>query len=326
MTDSQVDSPQAAESWDNYWQGIAEAGAHSVGGARHPAIKAFWQEVFFEAAQDYTNPAILDIASGSGPLLDLALLAFGVEGADITSIDISGAAIESIRQRYPSVHGLVADASSIPLEADKFDLVTSQFGVEYAGQEAIPEAVRLNARGGRLALMMHKKGSRIHNECEETLDAIERTQRSGFIPLATQMLRAGFAAVGGADREPYDTAGMKFAPAVAALEAVMKQYGKNVAGDTVLSLYSGVADIHENIQHYDPDEVLSWLERMDGELETFKGRMTSMLETATDYETFDRICVNLQELGYSTEQAGPLMVPGEDLPLAWIVVANKEAA
>jgi SAM-dependent methyltransferase len=326
MTDSPLDSAQAAEAWENYWLGVAEAGAYDAGGVSHPAIQAFWKELFFEAAQHYSNPSVFDIASGSGPLLDVALLAFGVEGADITSVDISESAIEGIRERFPGVQGLVADATSIPLDTGVFDLIVSQFGVEYAGTDAIYEAARLLAPGGQMALMLHKQGGCIHHECAATLDAIERVQESKFIPHALETLRAGFAAVRGADREPYESAAKMLAPAIGALEEILAQYGDHVAGDTVISLYCGVADIHSDIQQYDPDEVLGWLERLGGELGAFKDRMSSMIDSAIDHDTFEQICTSLRNLGCTIEQAGPHLAPGNDLPLAWTIVASRPGA
>ena len=46
------------------------------------------------------------------------------------------------------------------------------------------------------------------------------------------------------------------AAAVPALEAIMKQYGEHVAGDTVARLYNDVGRIHGDIQRYEPAEVL----------------------------------------------------------------------
>ena len=325
MNDSTFESPEAAIAWENYWSGVIEAGAYSAGGVSHPAIQSFWKQFFFEAAQAYNTPAILDIASGDGALIDLALLAFGVEGAEISSIDLSEAAVESIRERFPTVQGQAADAGDVPHESGHFDVISSQFGVEYAGEKAVSEAARLLAPGGRLALLMHKQGSCIHYECAANLDAIQRVQTSGYMTKALDMFRAAYAALGGAERQPYDDAAAELAPAVQELEGIMREYGKNVAGDTVLSLYGGVADIHERLQAFDPEEVLGWLQRLDSEMETFAGRMKSMIESAMDQEAFEKACGILRGAGCEVDQAGPLLAPGEDLPYAWVITASRPA-
>ena len=322
-TESNSETLGTAKSWDTYWQGTGDVGAFSAGGASHPAVLAFWEEFFRTVKQKYDAPLMIDLASGNGALVEAALGEFADAEVDITCVDLSAAAIENIQNRFPQVQGLVSNARTIPLESGRFDIVTSQFGVEYAGLEAIDEAARLLAPGGVLALMLHNQAGSIHRECEQALDAIHRVQESGFMPHAIEMLRTGFEAVRGADRAPYDAAAKRLAPALQALEEIMAQYGEHVAGDTIARLYSDMGRIHSRIQHYDPDEVLDWLKKMDGELGAYAGRMSSMSECAIDGKTFDRICTGLRQRGYRTETAGPLIAPGHDLPLAWVLVAER---
>ena len=314
---------QVADSWDTYWHGTGDVGAYSSGGVNHPAILSFWDEFFQGVKQDYNEPKIIDIASGNGAVVERALATFGAEQPDFTCLDVSDAAIKNIRDRFPQVDGIVTDARSIPLDSGSFDIATSQFGVEYAGLEAINEVARLPASGGRLALLLHNKAGSIHRECVESLDAIVRLQESRFIPFTIDMLSAGFKAVRGADRAAYETAAKKLAPAIGVLEAIMKQYGQHVAGDTIARLYNDVGQIHQEIQHYEPTEVLDWLGRMDGELDAYAERMSSMSNSAIDAETFEQICAGLRSRDHTIERAEPLMAAGLDLPLAWVLVAFK---
>jgi len=323
MINSKSDSSQVAQSWDTYWHGTGDIGAYSSGGANHPAILAFWDEFFQSVKRDYTVPTIIDIASGNGAVIVRALAAFGDEKADITCLDVSDAAVTNIRSRFPHLRGLVADARSIPLDSGGFDVVTSQFGVEYAGLEAIDEATRLLAPGGRIALLLHNQAGSIHQECEESLDAIVRLQECRFIPYAIDMFSTGFDAVRGADRAPYEAAAKQLAPAIGALETIMQQYGQHVAGDTIARLYHDVGQIHQRIQHYDPGEILDWLNRMDGELDAYAGRMSSMSNCAIDSETFEQIVAGLRNRDYTIDRAAPLEIPDHKLPLAWTLIAIK---
>ena len=59
--------------------------------------------------------------------------------AEFTCIDISESAISTLVDRFPEVSGVVADARAIPLESESYDVAASQFGIEYAGLEAIDE-------------------------------------------------------------------------------------------------------------------------------------------------------------------------------------------
>ena len=323
MNKPKTDSSQLARNWDAYWHGTGDIGAFSSGGVSHPAILAFWDDFFEAVKQDTVNTTLLDIASGNGAVIERALAVFGEEGIDVSCVDISESAIRNILSRFPAVHGRVADARSLSFEPGSFDIVSSQFGVEYAGLDAIDEAARMLARGGRLAMLLHNRVGVIFQECKANLDAISQLQESGFVPLTTTMFRAGFAAVRGADRVPYDEAGIQLAPAIETVEGIMKQYGQRIADDTIVRLYSDVSEIHSSIQHYEPDEVLGWLEKMDRELKTYAGRMSSMCEAAIDERAFEEICAGLSKFDCQVVQAGPLIVPGQEFPLAWALTAKR---
>lgn len=325
MNETQTETSPVASNWDDYWRGTGVAGAYSSGGVNHPAILAFWDAFFSQARSEYSTPSILDIATGNGAVIERALAVFEDNPPEISCVDISEAAIANIRRRFDAVHGVVSDACSVPLESASFEIVTSQFGVEYAGEEAIFEAIRLLADGGRLALLMHSKSGSIHRECSDNLEAVSRFQASGFISGAHSMFQAGFEAVRGADRIPYDDAAKQLAPAVSEAEAIMKQFGEGVADDTIARLYGDVARIHAEIQHYDPQEVLSWLEKMEPELEAYAGRMNSMVNAAIDESGFETTCSKITDLGCHIEQAGPLLVPGNEIPLGWVIVAHKRS-
>jgi ubiquinone/menaquinone biosynthesis C-methylase UbiE len=323
MKENKFDPSEVADSWDTYWHGTGDIGAYSSGGVNHPSILAFWDDFFAAVKQDYNNPGIIDIASGNGAVVERALATFGDEQADFTCVDVSDAAITNIRDRYPQVEGIVTDARDIPLDSSSFDIATSQFGVEYAGLEAITEAARLLANGGRLALLLHNQTSSIHRECLESLDAIVRLRESRFVPRAIEMFGAGFEAVRGADRTAYETAARNLAPAIGTLEEIMKQYGQHVAGDTIARLYNDVGHIHQRIQHYESKDVLDWLKRMDGELDAYAKRMSSMSQTAIDEGTFEQIKAGLRNQDCTIERAEPLVTPDQELPLAWVLIASR---
>ena len=324
MNKTETDSSQAAENWDAYWQGTGDIGAFSSGGVSHPAILSFWDEFFKGVKHEYQKPAMLDIASGNGAVIERALAVFENDAINISCVDISESAISNIQSRFPAVHGMVADARSIPLEPGGFDLVSSQFGVEYAGLEAIEMAAQMVSSGGTLAMLLHTRAGAIYQECKTNLHAIIQLQECNFVSLTRNMFRAGFEAVRGADRAPYDGAAAKLAPALKTVEAIMQQHGQGVADDTVVRLYSDVADIHSSIQHYEPDEVLDWLDKMDGELKTYAGRMSSMCEAAIDEQTFEKVCDGLTQFGCQLIEAGPMAIPGHDLPLAWVLLAKRD--
>lgn len=311
------------ESWDKYWHGTGTAGAFSAGGASHPGIQVFWSDFFQSIIGRFAPPRHVDIATGNGAVVETALTLLANDKPAITCVDISESAIRNVETRFPGVAGVVSDATSIPLDDYGFDVVTSQFGIEYAGPNAVPEAARLVAPGGALGLLMHIENGSVHKECEDSLAAITAIRESEFVALATDLFRNGFAAVRGADRAPYDAAGTNFAPAVAAAEKIMDKYGDDVAGGSVAKLYDDIARIHSSMPKYDPDEVLGWLSTMDAEMAAYGDRMSSMISAASSRTEFEQVCTQLQSSGLKIGMASELLVGEETQPLAWALIATR---
>lgn len=309
------------DDWNSYWLGSQAASAEECGGVKHPLVSSFWAAFFREQQGSSLNT--LDVAAGSGAIVAAAQGA-GLNLGDFVCLDTSTAAITTLVERFPDVKGLVADALSIPLAKHSLDVTTSQFGVEYAGMDAINELIRVLVPGGRMGLLLHCQDSVIYREAAASVDAIARLQASRFIPMALEMFEAGFAIFQGVAPQRYRHAAKEFKPVYHSLEAIMDQHGVHVAGDTVCELYNSVARIQNRLQHHDGREVLDWLTRIDSELTAYSGRMDSMCDVALSKDNFDLLCDQLHDKQFEIQQAGRLQTPGQTDPVAWFLVANKK--
>ena len=323
MADHKSDSSPIAESWDTYWHGARHGAAYTGGGTSHPLILSFWDEYFKAVKTQYGTARIIDIASGSGAVIECAKAAFGGQLADFTCLDISASAISMLKKRFPGVHGIVADARSIPLDPAGYDIATSQFGIEYAGLEAIDEVTRLITPGGQLTLLLHNRAGGIYTQCAASLDAIEKLQEARFIPYSITMFEEGFAAIRGADPAKHDAAAGKLVPAIRTMESIIMQHGKHVADGTIMRLFNDVKTMHGRMQNYEPSEVLDWLNKMDGEVQAYAGRMASMCNAAIDAEAFEQLKDKLKGQGHKILRGEALVNPDQVVPLAWALVAEK---
>ena len=311
------------ESWDSYWQGAQTSGAYTGGGSSHPLVTSFWTHFFLIEKDRNSTPRIIDIASGNGAVVDCANTVFEGQLPDFTCLDVSESAIRILEERFPGVKGIVADAASIPLDSASFDIATSQFGVEYAGLEALEELTRLVASGGELALLLHHSGGTIHEQCKASLDATRQMQAAEFIPKCIAMFEAGFSTLQGGDRDRYSAAGKQFAPAIKTMEAILAQHGADVADGTILRLYRDVRTIHDRMRHYEASDVVGWLKKLQQETEAYAGRMASMLDVAIDDARFQQVCTDLTDQGFEILRAEPLASADQAPPLAWVLVAKK---
>lgn len=318
-----TDSPSAIHSWDTYWRGASHVATFSSGGTSHPAVLSFWDEVFGNTDMHGNASRIVDIASGSGAVIESAKSAWGGQLPNFTCVDISESAVHTLQRRFPSIHALVADARNIPLQTGKFDMATSQFGVEYAGPKAMDELIRLVGPSGRIALLLHHRDGGIYRQCAASLDAIERTIAAEFVPRAITMFKAGFELYRGGERDPFEVASRHFVPAIHSMESIMTQHGQHVTDGTILRLYRDVRSIHERMQNYDAAEVLGWLERMQDELHAYAGRMESMCSSALDGSAFSALGEKLTANGYKLMRNEALLVPESNTALAWALIASR---
>lgn len=325
MTDYKTNTSVALD-WDKYWHGAQEGAAFGSEGINHPAISSFWQQYFSSARGKFSSPKIVDVASGTGAVLESASRVYdGAKLPQFCCLDTSVWAINSIRQRFADVLGYVSDAKAIPLASASMDIGTSQFGVEYAGLDAIDEMARLIAPGGQIALVLHHRDGSIYKECADGLESVERLIASRFIPLSVKMFEAGFAIGRGADPDRFKEAARDVLPAFRSLEPLMDQYGVDVAGGLISELYNEVARIQNRIQHHDEAEVLGWLKRMDLELQAYIGRLSSMCRSALDVRTFSVACEKLKNMDYEIQRAESIKTSNEVLPLAWTLIAERKS-
>lgn len=323
MANANLNPLPTSESWNMYWEGTSTNNALNSGGANHPLLDKFWESHFNSLKSKYKKPAILDIASGNGAIVEHAMNTFERNQCSISCLDVSEVAINNISLRFPDIKGIVADASDIPSHIGRFEIVTSQFGVEYAGTKAIFEAANVVADNGQLVILSHIESGSIYRQCSHALSAINRLRNSHFIALAKEMFSSGFKAMETGEQTSYETAIHNFKPAVLEIQAIINEFGPKVASETVVRLYNDVKHIHSRMKYYSSEDVIDWLIGLDREIDGYAKRMSSMTHASLNSLKFKELVTGLKKLNFSIERAETLLPLNEDLPIAWLLIATK---
>lgn len=161
-SDTAADANARRAAWSAYW---ATGGLHSCVGSfdgnYSGAIGAFWRGVFDDLPEGPLRA--LDLATGNGALPRMLFEhRDGRAGLEVEAVDLAKLAPD---WHEPGRHDAIRFRSGVAMEDLPFpdacfDLVTSQYGFEYARREpALAEALRVLRPGGRLALVMHHAGS-----------------------------------------------------------------------------------------------------------------------------------------------------------------------
>lgn len=150
--------------WTRHW---ASGAPHSCAGTyaeRYAgAIAGFWKTVFGSLTG---GQRVLDIATGNGALprllLDLQPAApITVDAIDLATIEPPWlASLSPAARRRMRFHG-GQPAESLPFPDRAFDLIISQYGIEYSDLDrSVVEMLRVLTPDGRIALLVHVNDSR----------------------------------------------------------------------------------------------------------------------------------------------------------------------
>lgn len=189
--------------WSRYW---ARGAGHSCAGSYEDnyggAIARFWMERF---AALPPQARMLDIATGNGALPRLLLQARAEPGIVCEAIDLASVVpawlsslppAQCARLRFRS--GCAAEA--LPHADGCFDLVCSQYGLEYSDLErSLTEIRRVLAPAGGVALVLHHAQGRPVQLARIEIDHLEWLLAPGVFLDLTQALLPYMARAGSAE-------------------------------------------------------------------------------------------------------------------------------
>jgi SAM-dependent methyltransferase len=320
------DNKATGLSWDTYWQGAHNASAPKAGGAQDEALKVFWTDIVSAHANDQKDMRLLDVACGNGAVTGIALEAAGQNQIKLISYctDYSLAAVQATQEKYPAVKGVASDAKHLPFQPASFDVVVSQFGIEYAGPDGFAQCAELVAPAGTFVAIVHLQDSVIYKECEASLQASEKTTGSKVLELARSAFSAAYEVLEGkAEQDVFVQADKNLAPAVEAVKAILVEKGKDVADGTVFGLLGNLGHMYGNIEGYNPQDVFAWIDKMELELHAYSARISSMLNAAVGAQELQSIIELVASKGMSVTRKDQLSF-SEGKPAAWILVFEKQ--
>lgn len=225
---------------------------------------------------------------------------------------------------FPDVACVAGDAARVPLKDGEFDLITSQFGMEYAGADAFSEASRLLRPRGRLAVALHVREGGIYQECRINQRAADMVRECNLFGVFQQLVRTFHHARRSiASKAMLRTAHAKFVTAVAKTEEILHRWGEAVATRLVLRLRNDVVRMSRRIDVYDANALVDWADSMTVELCNYSRRMASMLAAALSPEMTDRLLARLHGDGLRADLRKVLTIGNQPIPAAWLVTATK---
>ncbi len=320
-------SDQHSQDWDNYWQGRhgTQSGDALVGvGIEHNAVlTAFWNKAFNALPK---TARLIDFACGAGSVLKHAHRA---KMTNLTGLDISASAIDVLKNKFPMIKGVTSPVDNTPFIDDEFDIITSQFGFEYAGsskqlEKTIHEMTRILNPNGRIILIAHIKNGVIMRDCQQSLNHIEVMIKNRFIKAAKHTFLTAHKANNEKTQQSKNKA-----------EAAMKQLNKaskpildwlsqaNLEKDNFAKfthhLLNGSNQLLQNYHKYNPKDGGLWFDGMASETIAYKGRMSSMIKAALSEKDAQKIVSTFRIAGFTPQSLEKLYFTDKHTPAAWII-------
>lgn len=287
--DMDLNAPNARkEAWSSYWAGGAlHSCVDSYGGNYAGAIGGFWRNCFGTLPP---NTRVLDLATGNGPL-PLLLWEQASAGKEVI-VDAVDLALVSPPWHDPVQHVGLRFHSGVQMEtlpfADVvFDLVISQFGLEYARwPDALLDAIRVMKPSGRAAFVLH------HSDSVLARVARSETHNHAFLLAENGLLEAARCVIPWISRArqgAIDAASA--APAAAcrqrynlAMRQVAEQIEVSPVPDVLLEARAWVHGLLSGAETTDQTRQLSMLAEYREAMEGANLRTTELLGHALDAE------------------------------------------
>lgn len=299
------------DSWSDYWLSEGADGEVFVNqkGQKHQELKAVWRK-FFDA---HPSGKLLDIASGAGSIFaDTDNLV----NYDSFAADLSSSALALLKQKFPSVSTIECSADKVPLQDGTMDLLVSQFGIEYSGLDGFKEACRLIADGGKIQFVCHIKDGRIYKPNFLQLEGAKLVKSLDFIAKAKAMVTADFVGNPEQSKPVFE--------AFTGCEPILAEYNKQFPQGVHHHLYTGFKKMMLNRAAYLNQDILDWLDAMVFEVEKSISRRNEICRAALDIADIEAIKEIYANHNLQNIHAKPIYLPDEDLPLAWLVRADKK--
>lgn len=299
------------ELWTKYWQsGPLHACTIGFPEAAKLHIAQQWRELFCSLS---SNSHILDIATGNGAVLAYAREAsskersFDVIGIDKAKINPE-AAVKLTETRWCKLKFRSGvDAAELPFDDKKFDLVCSQFGIEYADfSAALKEACRVGR--ARLAFLIHAmEGIIVRQNVVQADQADWLRQELGLFDALRSHVQG----------PTWETSAKLKAIARAILSRISE-----LENPTFLHSISHDSGRFLNIaSHYSLDKLCAMINDMEQRLVEHSDRMRALGSAARSKRDMERAIKLCQEHGYAHAQIHACQADGHDDLIGWWLIA-----
>ena len=317
-----------AKAWAQFWDEEG-SGAHIVNtDADAAALRAVWQ-VFLDAGMSGRDLVrVVDVACGSAVVAAQAIEVATNRRLPVHPIccDYSASAVAAARGRKATLSacGVAADAAVLPFADQSIDLMVSQYGVEYAGEQAFSEMARVLAPGGFVQAIVHQQGGVIDQRCRSDRALLVATIKSSLLRNLFILLKMHHKSLAlGRSLPAVAAAEKRFRTSAATVRAALGQSQEGAAQAHVGRLLGDAEQAAQSWRAYGLEAMERWTGAQQSALDGFARRMESMTQAALDEAAISGRAALFREHGLEDVSVMPFRPGHHPIGAGWILYGRR---
>ena len=303
--------------WQEFWSGAGADGANEVCTGAGEALDGFWRGRL-DAAFKTGATSLVELACGAAPLARRAA-ELSETPLRLVCADISEAAIARLKEDFPAAEAVVADAADPGFDPQGFDLVLSQFGLEYAGEGAFAAAARLVAPGGALIAVAHLADGAVARECAANRGILAAFLDFDPLGLAAMLLAEESAL----DQNEFKAREGEIIASFRSIEAALAEAPPGGGVAFIRRVMPDLAQLYNRRQAFAAEDAQAWLAGQKEAAQGYAARMSAMVEAALDEGAAERVRQALEQAGLRIETLAPISLKPDGEPAAWHIEAVR---
>lgn len=311
-------------SWDNYWKrGALHSCISASDKQKQKEIDDFWTGLY---AQFPDEIASLDIGTGNGLLPSLAVTyanrqeyGWEIHGVDLADID----PVRDVPEAQDildqvNFQGRIA-AEDLPFEAGYFDLVTSQYAIEYSDMSrSIPEMARVLKPGGIFCAVLHSHKSLVVSQNNENAREAKYLLESDIFEICKELLSLMLSG------KATDTTGLNYEDQyVESLVELSESYASSLPLNIIPVMQKSLMEIMRLSKKYHPQQVLEMVDNAKKRLSEQRELLLDLVNSALDEAKLEELLGQVKSLDFELIHEGGFSIGKKNLILGHHIQLKK---